>query len=130
MCVWAFIIVIAIDIDPVKIAFAKHNAEMYGVAHKIEFIVGDFFRLAPTLKADVLFMSPPWGGPGYSAHSFTLESMCSDHFGGGFTIFDLVKNIAPNIAFHMPKTTIVKEVKIKIYLIFSPSFSCLVISIL
>ena len=38
-----FMTVIAIDIDPVKIACAKHNAKIYGVLDKIEFITGDFF---------------------------------------------------------------------------------------
>lgn len=47
--------VIAIDIDPKKIEYARHNAEIYGVAHKIDFIVGDFFQLAPMLK--VYFLS-------------------------------------------------------------------------
>lgn len=58
--------VIAIDIDPVKIEMAKHNAAVYGVADRIEFIVGDFFELAPTIEADMVFLSPPWGGPNYS----------------------------------------------------------------
>lgn len=52
-------LVIAIDVDPEKIAIAKHNASIYGVSDRIEFIVGDFFQLAPTLKADVVFLSPP-----------------------------------------------------------------------
>ncbi|KAK3730853.1 hypothetical protein QZH41_009967, partial [Actinostola sp. cb2023] len=55
--------VIAIDIDPVKIACARHNAEIYGVQDRIEFIIGDFMELAPSLKGDVVFLSPPWGGP-------------------------------------------------------------------
>jgi methylase of polypeptide subunit release factors len=42
--------VIAIDIDPTRIGYARHNADIYGVADKIEFIVGDFFQLAPSLK--------------------------------------------------------------------------------
>ena len=37
--------VIAIDIDPHKIALARHNAAVYGVADRIEFIVGDFFQV-------------------------------------------------------------------------------------
>ena len=57
--------VIAIDIDPKKIEMARHNAGVYGVADRIEFIVGDFFKLAPTITADVVFLSPPWGGPEY-----------------------------------------------------------------
>ena len=38
--------VIAIDIDPTKIEYAKHNARVYDVHDKIEFIVGDFFKFA------------------------------------------------------------------------------------
>ncbi|XP_025203450.1 uncharacterized protein LOC112600441 [Melanaphis sacchari] len=102
--------VIAVDIDPIKIQLARHNAEIYGVADKIEFIVGDLFLIYPKLKADVVFMSPPWGGPEYSINkSYTIESMCPGDFGGGFNIFEIVKTIAPNIAFHMPKTTNIFE---------------------
>lgn len=57
--------VIAIDIDPVKVKMAKHNASVYGVADKIEFIVGNYIDLADTLIADAVFLSPPWGGPEY-----------------------------------------------------------------
>lgn len=42
--------VIAIDIDPVKIDCARHNAAIYGVADYIEFIVGDFLTIVPNLK--------------------------------------------------------------------------------
>lgn len=41
---------IAIDKDPKKVELARHNAEVYGVAHHIDFRVGDFFKLAPSLK--------------------------------------------------------------------------------
>ena len=37
--------VIAIDIDPVKIELARHNARVYGVEDRIQFIVGDFFQV-------------------------------------------------------------------------------------
>lgn len=57
--------VIAIDIDPQKIEKAYHNAKIYGVEDNIKFIVGDFLKVAPTLKADAVFLSPPWGGPSY-----------------------------------------------------------------
>jgi trimethylguanosine synthase len=72
--------VIAIDLNPVAIMCAKHNAEIYNVLDKIEFIVGDVFELIrnndPRLKADAVFMSPPWGGPGYKSHEiFDLETM-------------------------------------------------------
>ena len=41
--------VIAIDIDPTKIELARLNAQIYGVADRIEFIVGDFFEVVPNL---------------------------------------------------------------------------------
>ena len=55
--------VIAIDIDPIKIQCAKHNASIYGVLDKIEFIIGDVFDIIPQLKSrqvDIVHMSPPW----------------------------------------------------------------------
>ncbi|MGH0135973.1 UNVERIFIED_CONTAM: hypothetical protein FKN15_025240 [Acipenser sinensis] len=70
--------VIAIDIDPVRIALAQNNAEVYGVSGQIEFIQGDFMLLASGLKADVVFLSPPWGGPDYlSAEVFNIKTMVS-----------------------------------------------------
>ncbi|XP_025191980.1 trimethylguanosine synthase-like [Melanaphis sacchari] len=103
-------LVIAIDIDPYKIKLAQNNAKIYGVADKIEFIVGNFFEIFSMLRADVICMSPPWGGPKYLFdNSFSIASMCKNYKFGGFTIFDIVKNIAPNIAFHMPKTTNIFE---------------------
>ena len=57
--------VIAIDNDATRLAIAKHNAAVYGVEDRIEFILGDFFHVAKDLKADAVFLSPPWGGPEY-----------------------------------------------------------------
>ncbi|XP_063114558.1 trimethylguanosine synthase isoform X2 [Cavia porcellus] len=93
--------VIAIDIDPVKIDLARNNAEVYGIADKIEFICGDFLQLAPTLKADVVFLSPPWGGPDYAtAETFDIRTMmCPD----GFEIFRLSQKITNNIVYFLPR---------------------------
>lgn len=102
---------IAIDIDPIKIEYARHNAAIYGVDDRIDFMNGDSFSLAPKLKvriymiivqifkfvknvcinklnmdgnencnsymqADIVFMSPPWGGPAYSkVKKFDINTM-------------------------------------------------------
>lgn len=42
--------VIAIDTNATALRCARHNAEIYGVQDKIEFIEGDFFGLANLLK--------------------------------------------------------------------------------
>uniref|UniRef100_A0A5B6YY02 Trimethylguanosine synthase n=1 Tax=Davidia involucrata TaxID=16924 RepID=A0A5B6YY02_DAVIN len=42
--------VVAIDIDSKKVELAYNNAKIYGVENYIDFIVGDFFQLASSLK--------------------------------------------------------------------------------
>lgn len=95
---------IAIDLDPKKLDLAKHNAAIYGVADKIDFVKGDFFDLAHNLKvsffksshfsfgfksfffdlahnlyivqAGTVFLSPPWGGPDYlKASTYDMKTM-------------------------------------------------------
>ena len=74
-------LVIAIDIDETKLECAKNNAEVYGVSDRIEFIHGDFLLLAPALSADVVFLSPPWGGPEYATQEvFSLKDMPIDGY--------------------------------------------------
>ena len=42
--------VIAVELCAERLETARHNAQVYGVQHKIEFICGDFLKVAPTLK--------------------------------------------------------------------------------
>lgn len=96
--------VIAIDIDPSKIALAHHNAALYGVADRIDFIIGDFFQLAPMLKADVVYLSPPWGGIKY------LRDGLYDvkHLSGMLNCEELMaaaRTITTNIALYLPKSS-------------------------
>ncbi|XP_026762658.2 trimethylguanosine synthase isoform X2 [Galleria mellonella] len=96
--------VIAVDIDPAKIEMAKHNAEVYGVADRIEFIVGDFFELAPTLQADMIFLSPPWGGPTYSkSSSYDLETMLEPK--PASELIATARTISSNITLYVPRNT-------------------------
>ena len=101
--------VIAIDIDPGKIELARHNARVYGVQDRIEFIVGDFFSVVPRLKADVVFLSPPWGGPEYlDQEVFDLQLMggCMD----GYKVFETALRVTPNIAYFVPRNTNMEQV--------------------
>ncbi len=54
--------VIAVEQDAARLALAKHNALVYGVAERIEFVHGDALRVAAEQVADLLFVDPPWGG--------------------------------------------------------------------
>ena len=98
--------VIAIDIDPLKIEMARHNAEIYGVADRIQFVVGDFMEIAPRLRADVVFLSPPWGGVDYSPKGeFRLSALDVSADVDGVRLFELAIPIAPTIAYYLPVST-------------------------
>ncbi|NXD68737.1 TGS1 synthase, partial [Eolophus roseicapillus] len=96
--------VIAIDIDPEKLNLARNNAEVYGVADQIEFVCGDFMVLAADLKADVVFLSPPWGGPDYAtAEIFNIKTMiCPD----GYPF----RKITNNIVYFLPRNADIDQV--------------------
>ncbi|XP_011083874.1 trimethylguanosine synthase isoform X1 [Sesamum indicum] len=100
--------VIAIDIDPKKIDYARHNAAIYGVEDNIDFIKGDSFSLAPTLKANTVFMSPPWGGPNYSkVKRFDISTMLKPH--DGQFLFEAGKRIAPKIVMFLPRNVDINQ---------------------
>jgi trimethylguanosine synthase len=95
--------VIAIDIDPIRLDCARHNAAIYGVDDKIEFILGDFTVLKDTLKADAVFLSPPWGGPSYLYQKeYDIHEMPID----GQKLFEMAKQITNNIVYFVPRNII------------------------
>ena len=72
--------VIAIELDPHRLSLARHNAAVYGVSDKCEWVSGDWLQLQSQLllhtessaenpsslqQADALFLAPPWGGVQY-----------------------------------------------------------------
>ncbi|KAA8587582.1 hypothetical protein FQN60_016444 [Etheostoma spectabile] len=89
--------VLAIDIDPVRLNLARHNATVYSVADRIDFLQGDFLQLAPRLRGNVVFLSPPWGGPDY----LTAE------------IFRLAKLISDNIVYFLPRNADMDQVEVE-----------------
>ncbi|CAN6208422.1 unnamed protein product [Urochloa humidicola] len=101
--------VVAVEIDPRKVELAAHNARVYGVENRIEFVVGDFFRLAPSLKADLVFLSPPWGGPSYiQAPIYTLDMLKPKD---GYVTFQAAQKIAPSVIMFLPRTVDISQVE-------------------
>ncbi|KAF8698684.1 hypothetical protein HU200_034933 [Digitaria exilis] len=94
--------VIAVDIDPQKINCAHHNATIYGVNDHIDFIVGDFTNLAPHLKGETAFMSPPWGGPDYAkVDVYDMNDMLKPC--DGYSLFKLGTMIASKVVMFLPR---------------------------
>jgi hypothetical protein len=114
--------VIAIENDPIRLACAKSNAALYGVQDRIEFILGSYIELIPKLKADVVFLAPPWGGIDYQITSNTQVEWTEDgqrkerkltsrvydlhhHLQpiSGIELYSRSLSITPHIAFSLPK---------------------------
>ncbi len=69
--------VIAVDLDPERVAMARHNAGLYGVQDRVRFVQGDFFALAPELadEAQACFLDPPWAaGEAMAARAWTTAT--------------------------------------------------------
>ncbi|KAJ7281968.1 S-adenosyl-L-methionine-dependent methyltransferase [Mycena rebaudengoi] len=131
--------VIALDISPIRLALARHNAQIYGVADRIEFILADYISFANSYlsicpdtsrrKIDVVFLSPPWGGPQYlegssdpsrpssptkvddsdvDGHpSYSLASIQPIH---GADLFRLSRRITRNVAYYLPRNMQLDEI--------------------
>eukprot|EP01102_Stenamoeba_stenopodia_P009005 TRINITY_DN2641_c0_g1_i3.p1 TRINITY_DN2641_c0_g1~~TRINITY_DN2641_c0_g1_i3.p1 ORF type:complete len:505 (+),score=163.31 TRINITY_DN2641_c0_g1_i3:32-1516(+) len=95
--------VIAIDIDEERLKMCQHNAKVYGVYDRIEFIHGDYLSLIPKLSANIVFLSPPWGGPEYaSLDTFPLKSIKIGDV-DGVELFKKTLSITSNIAYYLPR---------------------------
>ncbi|CAG8511085.1 9433_t:CDS:2 [Paraglomus occultum] len=102
--------VIAIDNNLTRLHCAKENAKIYGVEDRIEFIHGDFFELAPKLQADVVFLSPPWGGPTYlDCVEFDIKTMINLD---GIKLYNRAKMITKNIAYYLPRHVNVYQLRL------------------
>ncbi|KAI4379247.1 hypothetical protein MLD38_005570 [Melastoma candidum] len=101
--------VVAIDVDPDKIAMAVNNSKVYEVADCIDFVIGDFFQLAPSLKGDVVFLAPPWGGPKYKEKTrYTLDLLKPRD---GHTLFHAAQVVTPNIIMSLPRNVDLTQVE-------------------
>ena len=103
--------VVAVDLDAARLRLARHNSRVYEVDDRIEWLQGDFFALAPGhMQCDVVFLSPPWGGPEYAKEaSFDLVTM----MGGldGAAILRHALRLAPSVAYFLPRNADVAQVE-------------------
>jgi trimethylguanosine synthase len=121
--------VIAIDNNRQRLEIARHNAIIYGVADRIEFIHADFLDFARSYsqrttsrKIDVVFLSPPWGGPDYLDQSPVKQDAPSNDEDEqtnynlknirpipGDELFHLTRRITHNIAYFLPRNVDLDE---------------------
>jgi trimethylguanosine synthase len=115
------LIVIALDTSPTRLALARHNAALHGLAARIEFVLGDFRTFAARMlhattsaapstarKIDVVFLSPPWGGPEYLSE--TEYSLARTQPEPAAELFRLARLLTPNVAFYVPRNTALEDI--------------------
>ena len=126
--------VIALDTSPTRLALARHNAALHGLAARIEFVLGDFRTFATSRivsshamsesgaggssssssttghgrKIDVVFLSPPWGGPEYLAGP--TYSLAQTQPEPAAELFRLARLMTPNVAFYVPRNTVLEDI--------------------
>lgn len=60
-------------------------------------------KVLPTLKADAVFLSPPWGGPAYqNVDVFDLHSMIPPPL-SALEMFRAARAVTPNVVFFLPR---------------------------
>ncbi|KAL2785223.1 RNA cap guanine-N2 methyltransferase-domain-containing protein [Aspergillus keveii] len=100
--------VYAIEKNPAVLKCAQHNAEIYGVADKITWFLGDCFEILKSQLKDlapysVIFASPPWGGPSYRGDAvFDLRTMEPYSLKKLYTEFSL---FTPHVVLYLPRTS-------------------------
>ncbi|KAI9455034.1 S-adenosyl-L-methionine-dependent methyltransferase [Russula earlei] len=113
--------VIALDTSPTRLALARHNAALHGLATRIEFVLADFRDFAARVmhatpvagrtferKIDVVFLSPPWGGPEYLADcEYSLSRIQPEP---AAELFRLARLLTPNVAFYVPRNTVLEDI--------------------
>lgn len=100
--------VTAIELNPKRLEMARYNAELFGVSAHITFIHGDAVELIPSIRADTIFLSPPWGGPNYSQRPlFTFDCFTPD----GGVLMDVASRSFSTIALQLPRNFDFNELK-------------------
>lgn len=94
------------DIDQTRVKFARHNARIYNVQDKVDFVHSDFFDIK-NIRPDIVFLAPPWGGIEYSKDSSysPLSSVTPDLM----KIIEHSLTLSPNLVLLLPKNCQVSD---------------------
>jgi len=104
-----FHITFCVDLSMERLILAKHNAAVYGVDQKVEFIRADYTNLAPHWRTiDAINLSPPWGGPKYARKNFDIDA---DMEPSCYQLHELSLRLTPNICYQLPKNSNIDQLK-------------------
>eukprot|EP00965_Chrysotila_dentata_P161970 5348752-Pleurochrysis_carterae.AAC.10 len=95
-------LVICIELDSTKAFMARHNARLYGVDGRIDFVIGDFTLLARCLRGDVLSLDPPWSCISANAAGSKV-GLAEIQPCGAFSLLTISASCAPARVLKLPK---------------------------
>jgi len=80
-----FKLVNSIEMDKTRYEYLKHNMAIFGRTN-ISFYNDSYLNLFKTIKQDVIYLDPPWGGPDYKTKKYVkltlgdvpLEAICKE----------------------------------------------------
>lgn len=80
--------VIAIEKDPIKFEYLRHNILLLGLKDKVKCVQGDCIDECAKHMANGIFIDPPWGGPQYKNKNSLALSL------SGMPLSDVCKMLA------------------------------------
>ena len=93
--------VYAIDISESTLNMCKNNCKVYHCENNIKFIHSDFLEMKNKIKADYIFLSPPWGGTEYKKSDiYSIKKFMHPDI---TEIIRVSLNVADNILFFLPR---------------------------
>ena len=93
--------VYAIDISKSKLDMCKNNCKVYHCKNNIKFIHSNFLKMKNKIKADYIFLSPPWGGTEYK--NSEIYSIKKFMYPDITEIIRMSLNVANKILFFLPR---------------------------
>jgi RNA cap guanine-N2 methyltransferase len=82
----------AIEIDPTRFQYLKDNLSMLNM-NNVQCHQGNMMDICTTIHSDLVFIDPPWGGPGYKSQTVM------DLYLSGTLLQDVCRKIASNTRF-------------------------------
>lgn len=87
----------AVELEPTKFRYLKHNMEVLGVEN-VSCYSGDILEYVNLLDQSLLFLDPPWGGPDYKQKQRVHLSL------SGVPLDEVCRRFAPTTTYIALKT--------------------------
>lgn len=94
--------VIAYDNRIETLLMAYHNSRLYKVDKIIDFACADLVKQLSRTQVDIVFLSPPWGGPSYMNRSLQLSDLRISNL-NGIQLLEHALQISQNVAYYLPR---------------------------